>query len=145
MHVRTKIRFWRTVHGCCHHPSRCTLISGRIFVEQNVWQNSKMSIEQSTNIIPIIPLISIRKPESEEEEELVVCIIYIYIHVNNKTTVKEDRFLNAYLPFCSFEILSVRWTLQVYIVYSHKCLAITRSMIHIVHWLLPKLYSSRYF
>ena len=28
-----------------------------------------MSIEQSTNIIPIIPLISIRKPESEEEEE----------------------------------------------------------------------------
>ena len=70
--------------------------------------------------------------------------IYI-LHVNNKTTVKEDRFLNAYLPFCSFEILSVRWTLQVYIVYSHKCLAITRSMIHIVHWLLPKLYSSRYF
>ena len=77
-HVTTKIRFWRTVHWCCHHPSRCTLISGRIFVEQNVWQNSKMSIEQSTNIIPIIPLISIRKPESEEEEELVVCIIYIY-------------------------------------------------------------------
>ena len=70
-----------------------------------------MSIEQSTNIIPIIPLISIRKPESEEEDELVVYIIYIY--VNNKTTVKEDRFLNAYLPFCSFEILSVRWTLQV--------------------------------
>ena len=65
-----------------------------------------MSIEQSTNIIPIIPLISIRKPESEEEDELVVYIIYIY--VNNKTTVKEDRFLNAYLPFCSFEILSVR-------------------------------------
>ena len=68
-----------------------------------------MSIEQSTNIIPIIPLISIRKPESEEEEELVVYIYtYIYIYVNNKTTVKEDRFLNAYLPFCSFEILSVR-------------------------------------
>ena len=66
-----------------------------------------MSIEQSTNIIPIIPLISIRKPESEEEEELVV-YIYIHIYVNNKTTVKEDRFLNAYLPFCSFEILSVR-------------------------------------
>ena len=55
------------------HPSRCALISGRIFVEQNVWQNSKMSIEQSTNIIPIIPLISIRKPESEEEEELHIC------------------------------------------------------------------------
>ena len=32
-----------------------------------------MSIEQSTNIIPIIPLISIRKPESEEEEELHIC------------------------------------------------------------------------
>ena len=37
-----------------------------------------MSIEQSTNIIPIIPLISIRKPESEEEEELVV---YIYTYI----------------------------------------------------------------
>ena len=62
------------------HPSRCALISGRIFVEQNVWQNSKMSIEQSTNIIPIIPLISIRKPEYEEEEELVV-YIYTYIYI----------------------------------------------------------------
>ena len=64
----------------------------------------------------------IKKPETQPERWK-FDPTYPYIYVNNKTTVKEDRCLNAYLPFCSFEILSVRWTLQVSlfvcIVYSH--------------------------